>query len=79
VREDAATKGRRLVAEGRLVLQQLDEHAGTAQATCRGDGATWNLGRDEHGLWYCTCPARSRCSHLYALGLVVALPREARA
>src|SRR5215210_3530655 len=29
VRENAATKGRRYVAEGRLVVRALDEHAGT--------------------------------------------------
>ncbi|MBA3413298.1 MAG: SWIM zinc finger family protein [Actinobacteria bacterium] len=30
------------------------------------------------GRWACSCPARGRCAHLLALGLVVALePREA--
>jgi hypothetical protein len=77
MRENAAAKGRRYVSEGRLIVRALDEHAGTGQADCRGDGAVWALGRDER-VWYCTCPALGRCAHLHALGLVVALqPREA--
>ena len=71
-RENAAAKGRRYLAEGRLVVRAVDERAGTARAVCRGDGAVYALGRDGGG-WFCSCPARSRCAHLVALGLVVAL------
>lgn len=72
----AAEKGRTYVAEGRLTVHEIDEHGGVVMASCRGDGAVWTCGRDEHG-WFCDCPARSRCGHLFALGLVVALePRE---
>lgn len=61
VRENAASKARRYLGDGRV----------------RGDGAAWSTGRDEHG-WFCTCPARGRCAHLIAVGLIVALePREA--
>jgi hypothetical protein len=45
-RESAIEKGRRYVAEGRLIVRSLDEDAGIAQADCRGDGAIWTLGRD---------------------------------
>ncbi len=76
---NAVEKGRRYLSEGRLVVRELDEHAGVVVADCRGDGAIWACGRDESGRWWCQCPARTRCAHLYALGLVVALePREER-
>lgn len=76
-RENVETKGRRYLTEGRVLLRVLDEHAGIVQADVRGDGAVWSTGRDEGG-WFCTCPARSRCAHLVAVGLVVVLePREA--
>lgn len=73
----AAEKGAQYVAQGRLIVRALDEYAGTVQADCRGVAAVYALGRDERG-WFCSCPARGRCAHLHALGLVVALePREA--
>ena len=75
-RESAREKARRYVSEGRLIIRQLDEDGGTALADCRGDGAVYHLGYDERG-WFCSCAARGRCAHLYALGLVCALePRE---
>jgi uncharacterized Zn finger protein len=69
VRENALNKGRRYVAEGRLVVRSVT--AQTAWAECRGDGAIHTLGFAD-GRWWCTCPARGRCSHQYALGLVTA-------
>jgi hypothetical protein len=77
-REDAAAKGRRYLAEGRLVVRAVDEIAGTVRAACRGDGAVYALGRDRGG-WFCSCPARGRCAHLVALGLVVAVGGEGEA
>jgi hypothetical protein len=68
----AAEKGANYVAQGRLIVRALDEYAGTVQADCRGVGAVYALGRDEGG-WFCSCRARGTCSHLHALGLVVAL------
>ena len=71
-------KARRYVSEGRLIVRQLDEEGGTAGADCRGDGAIYSLGFDARG-WWCSCPAKCRCAHLLALGLVCALePREAQ-
>jgi hypothetical protein len=79
VRENASAKGRRYVSEGRLVVRQLDEHAGVVMAGCRGNGSLYTLGHDEGG-WFCNCAARSTaCAHLEALRLVVAVePRETR-
>jgi uncharacterized Zn finger protein len=68
-RENAAAKGRRYVAEGRLIVEHVG--AGEVRARCRGGGAVYRLGF-KNGRWSCTCPALGRCSHLCALGLVTA-------
>ncbi len=66
-RENAETKGRRYLVEGRLVV----EHVGgqTIRAHCRGGGTVYMLGADG-GDWWCECPALGLCSHLIALQLV---------
>jgi hypothetical protein len=69
VRENAEAKGRRYVAEGRLVVDLVIP--GEVRARCRGGGACYRLGFVD-GDWFCSCPALTRCSHLVALGLVVA-------
>ncbi|MFN7148954.1 MAG: hypothetical protein ACK4V6_05690 [Microthrixaceae bacterium] len=69
-REDARTKSLRLLQDGRLVVTLVDRDR--VNAICRGDGALHHLtvrGPD----WQCSCPARGRCSHLLALGAVVAV------
>jgi hypothetical protein len=71
MREDAASKGARYVATGRLVVRAVDEASGTVHADCRGDGQVYRLGYDRGSSWHCDCPAVGRCSHEYALGLVV--------
>ena len=70
-REDAATKGRRMLSEGRLTVERLSSN-GLIVARCRGDsGAVYALGFDpDKGEWRCVCPAKGRCSHLVALQLV---------
>jgi uncharacterized Zn finger protein len=77
--ENAAAKGRRLLAEGRLRVTEVDEFAATALAEVRGDsGAVYVVRHDASG-WHCDCPARTRCGHVVALQLVVVLePAEAR-
>lgn len=72
-RENARSKGRRYLAEGRLVIRSLDRRS--IKAECRGDGAIYQLGWDLDSGWFCSCPALGRCSHLFALGLVVAVGR----
>lgn len=75
MRESVECKARRYLDEGRLRV--LSEDVGAVTATCRGSGATYRLGCDRGG-WWCTCPARGRCSHLTALALVVdAVPTDA--
>lgn len=74
-RENAETRGKRYLAEGRLQVKAIS--TGRILATCRGSGATWNLGH-LNGVWFCECPARSRCSHLWALQLVVSVPMRSR-
>jgi uncharacterized Zn finger protein len=63
-------KARRLLIEGRLVVDRVD--GDLIVATCRGDsGEVYGLTyRPEAREWFCTCPARTTCSHLKALMLV---------
>jgi len=74
-RESAHVKARRYIVEGRLIIRALD--ARTVRAHCRGDAAIYTLGHDGKS-WHCDCPARGRCSHLLALGLVVVLDHPSR-
>lgn len=69
-RENAETRGRRYLVEGRLQVL----HVSTARviARCRGTGVTHDVGF-LNDRWFCSCPARSRCSHLVALQHVVNL------
>ena len=71
MRENAAAKARRYLAEGRLLLERVDRRQ--VVATCRGDGTVHRLGWTRNAGWTCTCEARGRCSHLLAVGLVVAV------
>jgi uncharacterized Zn finger protein len=78
MREDAATKARRILGEGRVILRSLDEPASAVFAEVRGDGLVHVVVHDIVRGWWCSCPARGRCSHQLAVGLVVALgPRKA--
>lgn len=70
-RENAEMKGRRYLADGRLVLELVD--ANRIVANIRGNGAIWTTGY-ERGGWHCSCPAAGRCSHLVALQLVCVAP-----
>lgn len=69
-RENVDDKGRRLLVEGRLVVERVQGEL--IVATCRGDsGEVYRLGFDPvRAEWRCTCPAKTRCSHLVALQLV---------
>ena len=72
VRENAAVKARRYLAEGRVVLVRVTES--TALARVRGDGEVHTVTANPKW-WSCSCPAMSRCCHELAVGLVVAIPR----
>ena len=68
-REDAATKARRLLGEGRLTVIAIGDDR--ILARCRGDEAeVYVLGRTPGG-WACSCATLGRCSHIRALQLVV--------
>lgn len=75
-RENRDTKARRLLTEGRLNVQRVDPVSRVVVAACRGDsGEEYLLGYDPRkDEWRCTCVARSKCSHLVALQLVVVKP-----
>jgi hypothetical protein len=57
VRKNAETKGRRYVAEGRLLVERVDEHG--IRASCRGGGGVSALGHDGVA-WFCSCPGSAR-------------------
>ena len=78
MRENYQAKAKRLLGEGRLVVRSVDGDAITAR--CRGDsGEICSVGHDDaQGSWFCTCPAKGRCSQLQSLMWVtVANPRSA--
>ncbi len=71
-REDVLSKAKRYVGEGRLLVHAVGDKS--IRGTCRGLGKTYRCGWDSDGAWdggwFCTCPSRSRCSHVLALQLV---------
>lgn len=71
-RENAPAKARRYLGEGRLTVTFVDGDRVTA--TCKGDGRVYRVTVAGEA-WHCDCDARGRCSHLYALGLVVSTRR----
>ena len=66
-RESVDAKARRYLAEGRVTVEYAD--AETVHATARGSDAVYLAGFSG-GVWACDCPARGRCAHLVAVGLV---------
>ena len=69
MRENAADKARRYLTEGRVTITAVK--GPRVVAFVRGDGAVWRC--EVHGSdWVCACPAKGRCAHLIAVGLVTA-------
>lgn len=71
-RENAETKARRLLVEGRVMIRRLDERG--ALTDVRGDsGVLRRVIFDAFAeLWSCDCPARSeKCAHVLAVAAVV--------
>jgi uncharacterized Zn finger protein len=69
-REPASVKARRLLLEGRVLVTRVDRRV--VDAIVRGDSGEFYAVSHRPGAWTCTCPARSRCSHVQALMLVTA-------
>jgi uncharacterized Zn finger protein len=72
-RETAAAKAQRYLVEGRVILVRVTES--TALAKVRGSGQIWTVTASP-AEWSCSCPARFRCSHKLAVGLVTAIGIE---
>lgn len=71
MRENAQIKARRYLVEGRVTVLVVDtDHV---RAMTRGDGELHRQRWTRPAGWTCTCTARGRCSHLLAVGLVVAV------
>ena len=76
MRENAAAKATRLLAEGRLVLTSVQPGV-MVRGFARGEGTLHRLGLD-HGAWWCRCEAAqhtqtANCSHVQAAKRVVAI------
>jgi hypothetical protein len=71
MREDAPTKARRLLIEGRIRITAANATEPFLAARVRGDsGAIYQVGFEPDGGWWCSCDARGRCSHVLALQLL---------
>lgn len=68
-RENAADKARRYLIEGRVTIATV--RGPRVVAYVRGDGAAWRVEVDGPR-WTCACPAKGRCAHMLAVGLVTA-------
>lgn len=68
MRESAHVKGRRLLVEGRLIVTKVD--GDNIRSSCRGDSGEVYRQAHHAGQWWCSCPAKTRCSHVVALQLV---------
>jgi uncharacterized Zn finger protein len=68
-RETALAKAERYLAEGRLIVTEVNGDHVTA--VCRGNGQVYRLDHTPGRGWHCSCPVRTdRCAHLAALRLV---------
>jgi hypothetical protein len=68
MRENVQRKGRRYTLAGRLTILSVDRDTITGE--CNGSGVVHSVGHKPGLGWFCSCPARSTCSHLVALWLV---------
>lgn len=68
-RESVEDKARRLLVEGRVVVDAVQP--GLVVAVVRGSGELYVVSWRRGG-WLCTCPVRGRCSHLLAVQTVTA-------
>jgi uncharacterized Zn finger protein len=72
LRENAAAKARRLLAEGRVTITRVDGRE--IAALVRGDSAQTYRVFHRDGAWVDDCPARTAgCSHITAVKLITNL------
>ena len=71
-RETAEGKAGRLLVEGAVVVRLAvpEQVTATVRGTSGQHEVSWGRGG-----WFCTCPARSTCSHLLAVERVTAPTR----
>ena len=62
MKENAATKARRYLTEGRLLLIEVSDEQ--IRARCRGNGATYQLGHNGADGWWCSCLPSERARTL---------------
>jgi len=75
-RETVSAKPARYLAEGRLIVTQVD--GDLVAASRRGDGKVYELGHEPGRGWWCDCLVRTdRCAHLAGL-MLVTVRRPAR-
>lgn len=74
-RENAQTKARRYLLEGRVMIRAVGPHG--VRADVRGQGHTYAVAYEAGGRgWTCSCPAKTpHCCHIVATQLVVAVPQ----
>lgn len=71
-REPAAVKGGRLLVEGRVLLERVDDRQ--ARAVVLGDTDRHVVEWTPAAGWSCSCPCRTPgCSHLSAVRRIVAV------
>jgi uncharacterized Zn finger protein len=68
MRENAMTKARRLLGEGRVIVTHVNGR--DIDAVVRGDSAELYRVTHRSGIWADDCPALGRCSHVQALMLI---------
>jgi hypothetical protein len=66
-RESVDAKARRYLGEARVKVDYAETFA--VRATARGGAAVYRVSYTG-GSWSCDCPARGRCAHLAAVGLI---------
>lgn len=67
-RENAASKAKRLLQEGRVMVRAAN--GSSVDALVRGDSASLRHVCYEFGNWSCDCAYRGDCSHIRAVRLV---------
>lgn len=74
MRENRATKARRLLCEGRVIVDEV--RGRHVRAFVRGDSGDFYEVTHDKGAWLCECINPGGCSHVEALRLVVAIGRR---